>query len=83
MRKIGFMSELMRRQTINTYMMDIFNHEGKFMGRCEIPSAILDLTAVWKADKLYLVEKDDEGYPYIGVYVSKWVNEDLIDFKSR
>jgi len=43
------------------------------MGRCEIPSAILDLTAVWKADKLYLVEKDDEGYPYIGVYVSKWV----------
>lgn len=60
-------------KTINTHMMDIFNHEGKFIGRCEIPSDVLDLPAVWEADKLYLVEKDDEGYPYIGVYVSKWV----------
>lgn len=59
-------------KSINTYMVDIFNHEGKFIGRCEMPSDILDLTAVWKADKLYLVEKDEEGYPSIGVYISKW-----------
>lgn len=60
-------------KTPGSYLFDIFNPEGKFIARCEIPSSFVGSQLVWKGNRLYNVEKDEEGYQYIVIYEAKWV----------
>ncbi|MBC7349097.1 MAG: 6-bladed beta-propeller [Candidatus Aminicenantes bacterium] len=52
----------------NAYLVDIFNPDGKFIARCEMPEGVL----LMKAGRLYAVEKDEEDYPYLCRYQAIW-----------
>jgi len=52
----------------NAYLVDIFNPDGKFIARCEMPEGVL----LMKAGRLYAVEKDEEDYPYLCCYQATW-----------
>jgi len=52
----------------DSYLVDIFSPEGKFIYRCEIAGTPF----LVKNSKLYTIEKDDEDYQYICRYQATW-----------
>ncbi|MDW3229584.1 MAG: 6-bladed beta-propeller [Acidobacteriota bacterium] len=52
----------------DSYLVDIFSPEGKFIYRCEIAGTPF----LVKNSKLYTIEKDEEDYQYICRYQATW-----------
>lgn len=50
------------------YYYDVFDEEGKYIAK--IPLGITPL--IWKNNKLYTIEEDEEGYQYIKRYKVTW-----------
>ncbi|HQH60411.1 MAG TPA: 6-bladed beta-propeller [Candidatus Saccharicenans sp.] len=55
-------------KTKDSYFIDIFSPEGKFIYRCEL----VGTPFLMKNGKLYTEEKDEEGYQYICRYQATW-----------
>ena len=49
---------------------DVFDPEGRYIARVPLPAKTLLL--LWKNSKLYAVEDDEEGYPFIKRYGARW-----------
>ncbi|MBC7361587.1 MAG: 6-bladed beta-propeller [Candidatus Aminicenantes bacterium] len=57
-----------RGKVRDSYVVDIFNQEGKLIARCEMPEGGF----LMKGGKLYAVEKDEEDYQYLSRYQATW-----------
>jgi len=52
---------------------DVFNPEGKFIAKIPlIHDVLMDKRIVFKGNKLYLVEADEDGYQYVKRYKVTW-----------
>ncbi|TET71795.1 MAG: hypothetical protein E3J56_06275 [Candidatus Aminicenantes bacterium] len=52
---------------------DVFNPEGKFIAKIPISHEVLmERPIIFKGNKLYLVEADEEGYQYVKRYKVTW-----------
>lgn len=47
---------------------DVFDSEGRYIARLSLK----DILQVWKKQKLYSIEEDEEGYQFIKRYKVKW-----------
>ena len=50
---------------------DVFDVQGKYMAKILI-LANLNRNSVWKKDKLYTIEEDDDGFQYVKRYNVFW-----------
>lgn len=50
------------------YLYDFFDSNGKFLFKVPIKSRPL----IWKNDKFYTIEEDEEGFQYVNKYIVKW-----------
>ena len=50
---------------------DIFDQEGRYIGR----QAFRSSPYIWKKDKLYSIESDEDGYQYVKRYSVRWLNQ--------
>ena len=53
------------------YYYDVFNPEGHFITKAHLKAAP-DLPIIWKKNKLYTIETDEEGYQVIKRYKVTW-----------
>lgn len=53
------------------FYFDIFDSEGRYLAKVPI-NVNFNKNSVWKANKLYVVEEDDEGYPILNRYKVEW-----------
>ncbi len=53
------------------FYYDLFDAEGRYISKEAIPANI-DFQSVWKNDRLYTIESDDEGYQRVVRYSVKW-----------
>jgi hypothetical protein len=58
----------MSQKTDTTF--DIFDKDGRYLARINFPLSCLinDKMPLWKSGKMYTVEEDEDGYPYIVRY---------------
>jgi len=52
----------------NDYYYDVFNSEGKYIAKIPLKAR----PRVWKKNKLYTIEEDEEGYQYVKRYKVTW-----------
>lgn len=50
---------------------DVFDVQGKYMAKVSV-LANLNRNSVWKKDKLYTIEEDDDGFQYVKCYKVTW-----------
>lgn len=50
------------------YYYDVFDSEGRYIAKVPLKTR----PGVWKTDKLYTIEEDEEGYLYIKRYSVEW-----------
>lgn len=55
----------------NQYLYDFFDSNGKFLFKVPIKSRPL----IWKNDKFYTIEEDEEGFQYVKKYKVKWITK--------
>ena len=55
----------------NSYFYDIFDTEGKYITRIPLKT-LVNIPLVWKKNKLYSVEEDEEGFQIVKRYKAKW-----------
>jgi hypothetical protein len=55
----------------NSYYYDVFDPEGHYIAKVPL-KATRELPIIWKKNKLYTIEADDEGYQYIKRYKVTW-----------
>ena len=51
---------------------DIFSPEGKYLTTTKLKADINVYDCLWKNDKLYTIEKDEDGLPVVKIYQIKW-----------
>jgi len=55
----------------NFYYFDVFDSEGKYIAK--VPILVrLNSASVWKKNKLYTIEEDEEGFQVIKRYLVVW-----------
>ncbi len=52
----------------DAYYYDVFDSEGKYIAKIPLRRT----PRVWKKNKLYTVDEDEEGYRYVKRYTVKW-----------
>ena len=55
----------------NSYYFDVFDPDGHYIAKVPL-KAMPELPIVWKKDKLYTIEADEEGFQYIKRYKVTW-----------
>ncbi len=55
----------------NSLYFDVFDSEGKYIAKIPI-SARLNSSSVWKKNKLYTIEEDEEGFQMVKRYEVTW-----------
>jgi len=55
----------------NSFFYDIFDAEGKYIARFPLKT-LENIPLVWKKNKLYSVEEDDEGFQVVKRYKVEW-----------
>ncbi len=53
------------------FFHDVFDPDGKYMAKVPV-FAKLDRNSVWKKNKLYTIDEDDEGFPVVKRYKIFW-----------
>jgi hypothetical protein len=56
----------------NVFYYDLFDAEGRYISQEAIPANI-NFQSVWKNDRLYTIESDDEGYQRVVRYSVEWL----------
>ena len=54
------------------YYYDVFNLEGKYITKVCLNSLLLRSSNIWKKEKLYTIEEDEEGYQVVKRYKVTW-----------
>ena len=55
----------------NSFYFDVFDSEGKYIAKIPI-SVKLNSASVWKNNKLYTIEEDEEGFQMVKRYKATW-----------
>jgi hypothetical protein len=55
----------------NSFYYDIFSSEGKYIARISLKT-LVNIPLVWKKNKLYSVEEDEEGFQVVKRYKVEW-----------
>lgn len=60
-----------RQQGADRYFFDVYDREGRYLTK--FPLKIVSWTSlIWKENKLYTVEEDEDGYQYVKRYKVTW-----------
>jgi hypothetical protein len=54
------------------FFFEIFDEEGKYLAKVPV-LANLDRSSIWKRDKLYTIDEDENGYPVVRRYKVFWI----------
>ena len=60
-----------RRQGADSYFFDVYDSEGRYLTNLHL-KIVSGTSLIWKENKLYTVEEDEDGYQYVKRYKVTW-----------